>query len=181
MQLNWISALFFITSLIFSNAYSGRDPISWQTTNQIPTMTTVGENYYIIYTFTNQIPRQLVHPINIKKDPSPAIEFAYADNCSGKLLRPQEQCTVEVYYTPLFPGKKSISLTIEGYDYNRVKLPTLITTSLGSTSGVHITATIPTPLVSPLAVGQTSAFEFQFQNTGTESATGVLLSVSSGW
>ncbi|MCX7114341.1 MAG: hypothetical protein NTW08_00270 [Gammaproteobacteria bacterium] len=165
--------LIFLLFLTIMNAYSAQNPISWSLSGSFPNPVTTGINNRVTYTLKNQLPFQLVHPLFIEKQASPASEFTYIDTCTGQRLRPQQTCTVQITLTPFIIGAKEIQIIIAGYDRNKVPLPLLFTTSTSSTGAVDILPATPTPLNSPLNVGESSPYEFTFTNRGTEDATGV--------
>lgn len=131
-----------------------------------------GGSYNITYTFKNQLPFTLIKPLIIEKQAIPSSEFSYTDNCTGKKLKPYELCTVKIFLDPTTGGYKYLTLTIVGYDNNRVPLPTQTTFASGA-SNVTINGEVITQLPSTLSVGQTGEFKFRFTNTGSGQATGV--------
>ena len=111
-----------------------KDPIGWTLNQNFPNPITINTGSYSVqYTFKNQLPFTLVHPIKISKTASSS-EFSFNDLCTGKKLAPNETCTVDVILTPSSIGLKTVSLTIECYDKNQVKLPALTTSTINNTA-----------------------------------------------
>ena len=162
----------FLLLFVVMNAYPGKNPISWQLNQPFPSAISTDSSYNIIYTLTNQLPFQLVHPLVIEKNPSPASEFLYVDACTGKRLLPQERCTVQITLTPLVVGQKYFQIILAGYDNNRVPLPTLTSIASGQGSG-SIQGVVATPLAATLTVGTPSSYEFRFYNKSSQTVTGV--------
>jgi hypothetical protein len=58
--------IFFIILMFFSSfAAAGKDPIGWQLSGSFNSTVFAGNSYSVTYTFTNQLPLQLVKPIVI--------------------------------------------------------------------------------------------------------------------
>ena len=79
-----------------SNAMAAQDPIAWQLSQGFPAQVAVGSPHQAIYTFTNRLPLTLVKPLVIQKIATPEADFVFEDGCSGKLLKPQQQCRVGI-------------------------------------------------------------------------------------
>ena len=126
----------FLISLfvLLSTQLWAKDPIAWTLNQNFPNPITVNTGSYSVqYTFRNQLPFTLVHPIKILKTASSS-EFSFTDLCTGKKLAPNETCTVDVFLEPSSLGLKTLTLTIECYDKNQVILSTLTTTTISSTA-----------------------------------------------
>lgn len=166
-----------ITGLIFiilSQSVFAINPIHWTLSEPFPDKVYVpGASYSVTYTFTSKLPFTMIKPINILKTYSSENEFTFEDNCSGVKLAPNQSCTVTVILDPTTTGLKTAQLTIAGYDDNRVPLPILTTTALGESEHVSMTSSVLTALPSTMVVNTSNTFVFQFNNTGTETATGV--------
>ena len=162
----------FILFTLTTMAYTATDPIQWSLSGSFPNPAN-STHSTVTYTFTNKIPFTLVKPILITKSASPSTEFTYVDTCSGHKLTPNQSCTVAVTLSPSTTGNKSVTLTIEGYDNNRVPLPTLTTST--TSSGPAVTVTTTTPLPSSVDTGSSAPWEFTFTNNGAATATGIAI------
>lgn len=161
---------FFLVSNVFAI-----DPIAWTLNQSFPsTIFTVGGAYSIQYTLRNQLPLTLVKPLAIGKYASPAAEFSFNDQCTGKRLDSQASCTVTVSLDPETIGEKRMHIAIAGYDKNIVNLPEQVVTATGST-GVTIQASTITALPASMPVNTSATYRFRFTNTGTSTATGLLV------
>ncbi len=160
-------------------SHAGKDPIKWSLnrTFQIPVIS--GRAYSITYTFTNQLPLQLIKPLVIYKSASPASEFSYEDNCSGVKLQPKQSCTVSVILTPIVNGQKTVQLTIGGYDDDRVNVPEIITSGIGgSASANSVLGATTQSLPYQSTVGSSNSFTFTYTNYGSVPATNVMSNVT---
>lgn len=170
----WVFAFFM---LLFSNQCLAIDPIGWGVVGNFPNPVVVGIGpYSITYVFRNQIPLTLVKPLIIRKDFNTA-EFTFNDQCTGRRLAPQATCTVQINLSPTTAGFKQVQLTIAGYDNNEVPLPTQSLTA-SATGGVLIQSQTLTALPASMLVGQSSNFSFQFTNSGSSIASGLIASSS---
>lgn len=164
------------TAKISLHPLEGKDPISWQLSGTLPSTIAPGSSASVIYTFTNQLPFQLVNPIVIEKNGSPASDFTYSDNCTGVRLTPQQSCSVQATMTPITAGAKSLQLVISGYDKNRVPLPMLTSQAVSPTptpTSSNIIAQVSQSLPGTLTVGTPANYAFKFTNAGTSTVTGV--------
>jgi hypothetical protein len=177
MNFNIKSCLLAILVLFSSTVFAGKNPITWQVDQAFPNTVLTGGSYVVNYTFTNQLPLQLVNPLVIQKTVSPANEFIFTDGCTGQRLTPQQSCTVQVRLEPLLVGQKSLQLVITGYDRNSVPVPA-ISTSLQARAAVNIFASTPISLPATCAVGQPQNYTFKFKNVGSQAATGVSIQSS---
>jgi hypothetical protein len=169
-----IKLYFLIILALFSgHAFAAIDPIGWKLNGSFPNPITAGSNYSVIYTFTNNLPLQLINPIVIDKMVTPANEFNYIDTCTGVRLTPQQTCMVQVLMAPVSSGQKSVQLVITGYSSDRVPLPVLTTQTPGTGSISQIVGTVTQSLPGTLVVGSSGNFLFTFTNTGSTPATGV--------
>lgn len=158
---------------------AGKDPIKWSLNRAFQIPVIAGRAYSITYTLTNQLPKQLVKPLNIYKSASPSQEFTYEDNCSGLKLLPNQSCTVTVNLSPIVNGQKIVQLTIGGYDDNRVKLPEILTTSIGNSGSLNsVVATTTQSLPYQTALGNSNNFTFTYTNYDSQPATNVTSSVT---
>ncbi|MDR3478352.1 MAG: thaumatin family protein [Gammaproteobacteria bacterium] len=167
--------IFFIILMVFSScAMAAKDPISWQLSGNFDNTVFAGNAYSVTYTFTNQLPLQLVKPIVIDKVASPANEFSYIDTCSGVRLNSKQSCTVRINLNPSVAGAKSVHLIIGGYARDRVPLPSLTTQVQGqSQTSLNIKATVTQSLPGTLRVGTSANYSFKFQNIGTTTVTSI--------
>jgi hypothetical protein len=164
--------------LFSSSTFAAKNPISWQVDQAFPNPVLTGGSYVVTYTFTNQLPLQLVNPLVIQKTVSPANEFSFVDTCTGQRLTPQQSCTVQVRLDPLAVGQKTLQLVITGYDRNSVPVPA-VSTAVQAQVVANILATTTVPLPSTFAVGQPEGYTFTFKNKGSSAATGVSVQSSS--
>lgn len=161
----------------FSKGIAAQDPIRWSLDHPFASEVFTGTLHKITYTLTNTLPSQLVHPMVIAKNASPASEFTYVDNCTGHHLLHDESCTVEVELRALVVGTKYIQISIEGYDNNVVPLPQETTTAIASsTSGVVGTPTQPIP--SSMYANTSASYTFTFTNNSDTDATGLAATVT---
>jgi hypothetical protein len=172
-----ISWIFLMLIGFYTQGIAGSNPISWTVNQNFPSTVVSGINYTIVYTFTNHLPVQLVHPLFIGKDTNSLSEFFYTDGCTGVRLNPNQSCTVQVHLTPLYFGAKFIQLSISGYDRNVVKLPTQETIrQTAHTAGIvsELTQALP----NSLNAGASANYVFTFTNHGSLDATGVTTTVT---
>ena len=162
---------------------AGSNPIGWTLDQTFPSPVAVGIASSVTYTLTNNLPIELVNPLVLKYNASPANEFTYLDQCTGKRLAPKQSCKTIIYLTPVASGNKSVQVTITGYDKNSVPLPVL-TTSTNSTpptppftAGVSGTVTIPLP-VSTDTTASNLPFTFTFNNYSTIPTTNLVASLT---
>lgn len=156
-----------------------KDPVSWSLNRTFQNPVYVGRSYSVTYTFTSQLPFTMVKPIIIQKNASPANEFTYVDNCSGKKLTPRQSCTVQATFAPTSSGSKSLQLAITGYDNNVVRLPTLYTQASGSSVTVNeVYGNVSQSLPGTMQTTQTGNYIFTFTNSGKADATGVTVNVT---
>lgn len=174
--------LFFIILLTFFSwpLMAAQNPIAWTVSKAFPTNVTAGSFYNVIYTFTNQLPLQLVKPLVIEKNSTPANEFSFSDNCSGKQLLPKQTCTVIVTLTPVLNGTKKTQLTIAGYNNDRVPLPELTAQLGGGGSGGlgNVYGTVTQSLPNTINVATSAPFTFVFTNNSKVDATNVSVVMS---
>lgn len=149
------------------------DPIGWSLNHAFPaTVTAIGSTQYTVtYTFRNQLPLTLVHPIRIDKYAS-TNEFSYTDHCSGLSLAPQQTCKLTVTLNPVVTGVKTAQIVITGYDNNSVLLPLLVTDATNET-GVDISVNALPDLPETMSINEPSTYQFTFTNHGAQDATGV--------
>lgn len=165
----------FISLLLTSFTYAATNPIEWSVDSHFPNTTRQGVSYTVTYTFTNNLPFTLVHPIVIGKSANPASDFSYSDSCTGQNLTPNQTCTVSVTLTPASTGEKSVTLTIEGYDKNQVPLPTLASTTT-TNAPVSISFSTTTQLPTPMNVGDPAQpWKYTITNNGHAVATGIII------
>jgi|GEM_PF-1557878 len=162
--------------LSFNLAFAAKDPISIVSSNTFPNPIFVnGGRHQVTYTLKNNLPFQLVRPLETEKIASPINEFTYLDTCANNLLFPQEECTITVYLTPLSDGLKTFQLVVGNqgfFDRNRVPFPAMSTIATSQT-GIGISGSLVTALPETLPVGQSASYMIAFTNTGTSQATGV--------
>lgn len=172
MRCNFKFIFFILLTLFSCQAFAGKNPIAWQLSGSFQNPVFASGSYSVTYTFTNQLPVQLVNPLVIEKNASPANEFSYVDNCSGVRLTPQQSCTVQINLNPTTAGQKSVQLTIAGYSKDRVPVPTL-TTQLQTVSTIEILGAVTESLPNSLTVGTQSNYKFTFVNDGNASTSNV--------
>jgi hypothetical protein len=166
---------FLLLTLLAFNVVAAKNPIAWQLSGSFQNPVFSGATYSVTYTFTNQLPLQLVKPLVIDKIAAPANEFTYADNCSGVRLEPQQSCTVQVTLVPSASGKKSVQLVITGYNNDRVPLPALTTQLPGQITASGIQGSVTQSLPNSLTVGTQANYKFTFKNIGTAVASNVFI------
>lgn len=174
-----ILSILLVCTLLPLTSNAGKNPIKWSLnrTFQIPVI--AGRSYSITYTFTNQLPLQLIKPFVVYKYASPSSEFTYDDNCSGLKLQPNQTCTVTINLNPVVSGKKTVQLTMGGYDDNRVKLPEIITQSYSSSSSANsVVATTTQSLPYQTSIGNSNNFTFTYTNYDSVPATNVISNVT---
>lgn len=173
--------IFTLMVLSFNLAFAAKDPISVVASNAFPSPIFVdGGSHQVTYTLKNNLPFQLVRPLELDKITSPVDEFTYLDTCTNNLLRPQEECTLTVYLNPLVAGLKTFQLIVGNqgfFDNNRVPFPINSTIATGQT-GIGIVGHVVTPLPTTLPIGQSAPYAVEFENLGTSQATGVSIQSS---
>lgn len=164
-----------ITSIILSlfsfSAWSGQDPVgyAYTPTSGLPSTTTVGNSYAVVYTFTNHLPfaepiQSVTHKIN-------GAGFTIIDHCAGKTLPANGgTCTAEIIFLPVSAGTNSVQLIIS-YDKNTVPLPTLSTVTQGSDPSATITGVVTQPLPAQTIVSTGYTVTFSFTNNSSSSIT----------
>ncbi len=174
MNLSRIRFCLSILLILFSSQlFAAKNPISWTLAGTFQNPVFSQASYSVTYTFTNQLPETLVKPLVIEKVASPANEFTYVDNCSGKLLTPHQSCTVKITLVPINAGQKSVQLIIAGYSKDRVPVPALTTSVPGSGSRVNVTGFVKQTLPSSLSVGTSANYNFTFTNNSPGIASDV--------
>ena len=167
----------------FGQAVAGTDPISWTLDQTFPHQVIAGTAYSATYTLTNTLPIQLMNPLIIKYNASPANEFTYTDGCTGQRLKPNQRCKVAIYLMPVAAGEKRIQISIEGYDKNVVPLPQLVTSS-GSSPDVppfapRVSGIVTVPLPGSIASADIDIpFMFTFTNSSNTAATNLVTTVT---
>lgn len=154
------------------------DPIRWEVTQSFPGETIVaGGTYLAKVVFINDLPFTLAKPLYILRSDNSPSEFTYEDECSGRRLNYREACTVKIYLDSTTAGEKTVLLT-ESYGSNRVPIPLLQTIASSLTGGTGVSGVVTTELPTSLDIGTSAAWKFTFTNSGTETATGLNLSVT---
>lgn len=156
---------------------AGQNPIGWSLNHNFPNPVSSGISYSIIYTFTNNLGLTLIRPLVIQKNASSASEFSYTDNCTGKKLTPNEQCTVTVSLNSLVVGEKSVQLAIAGYSKDVVPLPQQVTFATGTVSD-GVTGAVSQALPNAMTSGSGANYSFLFTNYGSVNATNVIAQVT---
>lgn len=173
--------IFTLMILSFNLAFAAQDPISKVSSTAFPSPVFVaGGSHQVTYTLRNNLPFQLVRPLEIDNIASPVNEFTYLDNCSNNLLRPQEECTITIYLTPLVDGLKTFQLVVGNqgfFDNNRVPFPAISTLATHQTN-IGISGRVTTALPATLPVGQSAPYAIEFENVGSTQATGVSIQSS---
>lgn len=165
--------------LYVTQAIAGSNPIAWTLDQSFPSPVAAGTTYSVTYTLTNTLPFQLVNPLVIQKNASPANEFTYLDSCTGKRLMPRASCQVVIYLKPVASGQKSVQITITGYDKNSVPLPDLTTATNSAApeppfiAGVSGEVTIPLPS-STDSTAVNLPFKFTFSNYSQTATTNLI-------
>lgn len=170
--------LSYLLSLLLFSCYTlaAKNPIGWALDASFPSQIISNAPHIITYTLTNNLPFQLVHPLNIQKNASPSSEFTYTDTCTGQRLTPKQSCTVQIKLTPLITGQKFFQLLIAGYDRNVVPLPQLTTLAVGE-SQIGVSGAVTQALPSSMTLGNSQNYTFTFTNHGSINATNVVSSV----
>lgn len=169
----------FIFYILTNATFAATDPIQWSLNSTFPSTTRQGVTYTITYTFTNKLPFTLVHPIVITKQTNTTEITASSDTCTGAHLNPNQVCTVTLQLIPTSPGKKIVTVIIEGYDKNQVPLPTLTTTT-STNPPVTIEFVPPTTHLPPtMNVGDSAApWLYTIKNNGLVAATGITITTN---
>lgn len=171
---------FFLLIILYPlTCNASKNPIQWNLnrTFQIPVIS--GRTYSVTYTFTNQLPLQLVKPLIISKNASPSNEFTYIDNCSGRKLLPNQNCTVSIILSPQTSGPKHVQLTIGGYDNNLVRVPEIRSFGIGNAESLNsVIGATTQSLPYQTGLGMTNDFTFTFTNYDRVTATNVVSNVS---
>lgn len=140
------------------------DPVGWSLSPStgFPAATSINNTYTVIYTFTNTLPFAKSLTVNRASSDS---DFRITHECQNEVLSANGgTCTVDISFTPNTTGEHNIQL-IMSYDKNVVPLPTLTTTSSGS-SGVDtlVTGSV-TGMPEKTYTGSTySGITYTFQN-----------------
>ncbi|EHL29132.1 Dot/Icm T4SS effector LegT [Legionella drancourtii] len=172
-------ALLSTLSLLPFSSHAGTDPIGWKLNKQFQNPIYVDSSDSVTYTFTNQLPFQLVKPLVITKNASSPNEFSYVDNCTGVRLASKASCTVTASLTPTNSGIKQLQLIIGGYDNNRVQLPLIATEAKGNAPNTKgITGKVTQSLPYQMTIGSSANYTFFFINYGTTTATNLNISVT---
>jgi len=170
---------FLISFLTWSGqGIAGTNPIGWTLNQPFPNPVYSGSLYKVTYTFTNNLPLQLVKPIVIKKDASLITEFSYADTCTGTRLLHNQSCTVQITLSPLVAGDKYVQLSIAGYDDNVVPLPELRTFANAATTSGTVVGTPVHDLPSKMDVNASASYVFSFTNYSDKDANNLALTVT---
>ena len=149
-------------------AFAGTNPIGYSLTPStgFPATTQVGSSYSVAYTLTNNIP--FPEPLGTIASIIVGTGFTVTDQCSGNTLAASgstgDTCQVDIRFHPSDAGAHSIQLIL-AYDRNRVPLPTLSTTSSGSSSG-DMTGKTTEPLPASTTVNTGYHIQFTFTNEG---------------
>ena len=161
---------------------SASNPVGWTLNQDFPNPVYTGSLYYVTYTLTNRMRSTMVHPLEIQKKASPAIEFTFVDQCTGTQLRPNQSCTVLITLNPVIAGDKFVQISIAGYDDNVVPLPQLATFANASMTTGTVVGTPKNGLPAHMNVNSSSAYVFQFNNYSSLPATllGLSIQQSSG-
>lgn len=160
-------------------AFAGQDPIGWSASRDLDNPAIIGRTYSVRYTLTNNLPLQLVKPLNIIKASIPASEFSYTDGCSGETLASGASCFVDVVFAPTTSGNKTLQLIVAGYDDNKVPLPKLTTVVNGDTSPSNsVYGNTDTSLPANVAVGSDYKYSFTFTNGTNAALSGVSVDVT---
>lgn len=164
---HFIGVVCFLLGLIAlpSQGLAAKDPIGWALNQQFPNPVYTSSLYSVTYTFTNNLPLQLVKPLVIAKNASPATEFTYTDTCTGTRLLPNQSCTVQIQLDVLVAGEKFIQLSIEGYDNNVVPLPQLVTIATSTITGTVIGQPV-NRLPNKMDANTSANYSFIFTNYG---------------
>jgi hypothetical protein len=174
-MMQWIQIVF-VMLLSLNTVFAAKNPISWTLSNTLPSPIFVGGGaHQVTYTVKNELPFQLKRPLEIESIVALNSELTYSNDCQGKYLLPQEECTISLYLTPLVAGVKTLQVIVGAqgfYDNNSVPLPTLSTVATEQT-GITIAESVVTALPATTTLGQSSDYSFEFANTGSTSATGV--------
>jgi hypothetical protein len=119
-----------------------------------------------------------VAPALTVKAPPPNSSFAVkTDTCSGRTLAPSDVCTVSVVFSPSSLGAASATLSVVAGSGSRTDI-TLTGSGLGSSTGLTLQPTeAPFNVVD---VGSSGNVTFTVNNTGSSSASMLLVSNSSG-
>lgn len=156
------------------NVFAANNPIGWTVSRAFHDPILNGRSDLITYTFVNNLPFKLVQPIVILKKASPASEYTFDDQCTGKRLNPQERCSVFATLSPLMLGKTYLQLIITGFDHNIVPLPELVTNVInGGLSDVA--GTVSTALPPTMQQGSSANYTFTFKNVGDQPATNIVV------
>lgn len=119
-----------------------------------------------------------VAPALMVKAPPPNSSFAVkTDTCSGRTLAPSDVCTVSVVFSPSSLGAASATLSVVAGSGSGTDI-TLTGSGLGSSTGLTLQPTeAPFNVVD---VGSSGNVTFTVNNTGSSSASMLLVSNSSG-
>ncbi|VVC76289.1 hypothetical protein AQUSIP_15980 [Aquicella siphonis] len=177
--MKWLRYCIVVLSFILFSPVSnaGEDPIGWTVSGGIPSQTVANLVYpTVTYTFTNNMPFQMITPLYIVRNANPASEFNFSvDTCSGVRLTAAgtigSVCTVTFSYRFLTLGQKSISLSMQ-YGKNVVPLPAM-TTNVGAGPSPLVTGTVTIPLPANMGAGDQAPFEFTYTNTNNGAVTDV--------
>ena len=154
------------------------DPIRWEVTQSFPGEVIVaGGTYLAKVVFTNNLPFTLAKPLYILRSDNSSSEFTYEDECSGRRLNYLEACSVRIFLDSTSAGEKTVQLT-EAYGSNRVPIPLLQTIASSLTGGTGVSGVVTMALPTSLDIGSSANWKFTFTNSGTETATGLNLSVT---
>jgi len=178
MRLLVKSILLMILVLSSLQSWAGKNPVGWTLTAPFPSQVIIERDYEVTYTFKSNLPFTMVKPLVIDKIASPAADFTYDDQCTGRKLAPREICTVKISLTPTVFGKYSVQLVVAGYDDNRVPVPVLLT-QVGGTRAGDVYGTVTQSLPQELYIGASGNFSFTFTNNTIGDLSNVVVNVTS--
>ncbi|MDX1902332.1 MAG: thaumatin family protein [Gammaproteobacteria bacterium] len=163
-------------------AWAGTNPIGFSLapSSGLPSSTTIGNSYSVLYTFTNNLP--FAEPIkHVSHTVTGGGGFIVADHCAGKTLTASGgTCTAEVVFQPVQTGAASIQLKIS-YDNNVVPLPTLSTTAQsGATAEISGVVSQALPAQTIVNTGYTVTFTFTNNSASSITASSVTFTGNTG-
>lgn len=170
------SALFLLINQVFAD-----NPVSYTLDAPFPAqISTSGGSLTATYTFINNLPWTFKNPFRVTPILCPlpeqnctarTSELSFIDQCTGKKLQPNEQCTYRITLTPETVGRKTIQITYGGYDNNIVRVqPPLSTNATNGSAGVLGTINFPSAAPLPSQAFTNTAYTATFVFTNFSSS-----------
>lgn len=152
------------------SSINSTNPISYtlNPTTGIPSTTSIGSSYSVIYTLTNNLP--FAEPLKQILKTTRGIGFSVNDNCSNTTLAANGgTCNIDIRFQPVQVETASVQLTLQ-YDKNVVPLPAL-STNVQDPSTTEISGVVTSALPADTTVGTGYPVKFTFINDSGASIT----------